>query len=218
MQRPHVTVHVAQSLDGRLAFAGATTSLSTAEGRRAAHVERAAHDAVLVGAATVRIDDPRLTVRHAPGEDPMRVVLASALDVPRGARFLASGRVLVVGAEGRAEPSHRSWLASRGVDAEVVGANDEGLVDLREALDVLAARGVRRLLVEGGGRVVTSFLRARLVDRLHVEIAMRILGAKGTPTVGVLGVGALGETPALANVSIERCGDNLLVRGDVVHG
>ena len=62
---PYVTVHLAQSLDGRVALDGVLTLLSTREGRTCAHAARAAHDAVLVGASTVRIDNPRLTVRDA---------------------------------------------------------------------------------------------------------------------------------------------------------
>src|SRR5687767_2923463 len=95
-----VTVHVAQSLDGRLAIEGMATPLSSPEGRRAAHVARAEHDAVLVGIDTVRIDDPRLTVRDVEGSDPLRVVLASRLDVPLGAKVLdPKGRALVIGAK-----------------------------------------------------------------------------------------------------------------------
>src|SRR5262245_59408147 len=86
--RPSVTLHVAQSLDGRLGMPERTTLLSNDEGRRVAHVARADNDAVLVGATTVRIDDPRLTVREAQGRDPIRVVLSSTLAVPHHARIL----------------------------------------------------------------------------------------------------------------------------------
>ena len=75
----------------------------------------------------------------------------------------------------------------------------------------------KRLLVEGGSKVVTSFLKARRVDRMSVEIAMRLLGAPGTPMLGALMVGDLGQAPSLANVSVERLGENVIVRGDVVY-
>ena len=217
--RPFVTVHVAQSLDGRLGMAERTTLLSNEEGRRVAHADRADADAVLVGAATVRIDDPRLTVRAAPkrasSPEPLRVVLSSTLAVPHGARiFEDPKRVLVIGARGRVSEDERAWLAERGADGAVVTATSEGLVGLEDALAALAERGVKRLLVEGGARVITSFLRARLVDRMHVEIAMTLLGAEATPTALALH----GQMPRLANVSIERCGEHVLVRGDVRHG
>jgi 5-amino-6-(5-phosphoribosylamino)uracil reductase/diaminohydroxyphosphoribosylaminopyrimidine deaminase/5-amino-6-(5-phosphoribosylamino)uracil reductase len=217
-RRPYVTVHLAQSLDGRVALDGTCTLLSTASGRACAHAARAAHDAVLVGASTVRIDNPRLTVRDAPGNDPLRVVLASTLALPRGAHALAGGgKALVIGAEGRALDEERAVLEAAGVDVDVVARDPDGRVDVEAALDVLAARGIERLLVEGGAKVVTSFFRARRVDRLSIEIAMRLLGAPGTAMLGSLGVGALEQAPSLTNVSVERLGDNVLVRGDVVY-
>jgi riboflavin-specific deaminase-like protein len=216
--RPFVTVHLAQSLDGRVALEGIATPLSTSEGRARAHAERAAHDAVLVGASTVRIDDPRLTVREAPGSDPLRVVLASTFALPRGARVLASdGRALVIAAEGRADDDEKAALASAGVAVAVAPRDPDGRVAIDGALSVLADRGVTRLLVEGGSKVVTSFLRARRVDRLSIEIAMRLLGAPGTQMLGAVGVGAIAGAPSLRNVSVERLGENVLVRGDVVY-
>lgn len=215
---PFVTVHLAQSLDGRVALDGALTLLSTSEGRACAHAARAEHDAVLVGASTVRIDDPQLTVRDAVGADPLRVVLASTLALPRGARVLArDGRALVIGAEGRVIAEERGALESAGVAVAVAPSDPDGRVAIDGALAVLAARGVERLLVEGGSKVVTSFLRARRVDRMCIEIAMRLLGAPGTSMLGALAVGSLEQAPRLANVSVERLGENVLVRGDVVY-
>lgn len=216
--RLFVTVHMAQSLDGRVAIDGNATRLSTVEGRTRAHLERAAHDAVLVGASTVRIDNPRLTVRDVPGANPLRVVLANTLSLPRAAHVLANdGRALVIGAEGRADDKERAALHAAGVAVAITPQDGDGRVSIEGALAVLAERGVKRLLVEGGSKVVTSFLRSRRVDHLSIEIAMRLLGAPGTPMLGALGVGAIEVAPSLANVSIERLGENVIVRGDVVY-
>jgi riboflavin-specific deaminase-like protein len=216
--RPYVTVHLAQSLDGRVALDGARTLLSTREGRTCAHAARAAHDAVLVGASTVRIDNPRLTVRHATGKDPRRVVLASTFALPRGAHVVArDGRALVIGAEGRVLEEERIALVAEGVEIAIAPSDPDGRVAIDGALSLLAARGVRRLLVEGGSKVVTSFLRARRVDRMCIEISMHLLGAPGTSMLGALAVGSLEQAPRLANVSVERLGENVLVQGDVVY-
>ncbi|MBS2016828.1 MAG: RibD family protein [Deltaproteobacteria bacterium] len=221
--RPFVTIHVAQSLDGRLAIEGSTTLLSTPEGRAYAHAARAAHDAVLVGSSTVKIDDPRLTVRAAKGTDPLRVVLCSTLALPPKARVLegphpsGSPRSLVIGAEGIARDEERRALEAAGVAVAIAPRSEDGRVSIGGAVAILAERGVRRLLVEGGGKVVTSFLRARAVDALSMEIAMRMLGAPGTPTLGALGVDTVDCAPALANVVVERLGPSVLLRGDVVH-
>jgi len=215
---PFVTVHLAQSLDGRVALDGALTLLSTDEGRTCAHAARAAHDAVLVGSSTVRIDNPRLTVRAAPGEHPLRVVLASTLMLPRGAHVLArDGRALVIGAEGRVIDEERAALEEAGVAVAIAARGPDGRVAIDGALEALAARGVKRLLVEGGSKVVTSFLNARRVHRMNIEISMKLLGAPGTPMLGALAVGELGHAPSLANVSVERLGENVIVRGDVVY-
>jgi riboflavin-specific deaminase-like protein len=216
--RPFVTVHLAQSLDGRVGLDGMRTLLSTPEGKTFAHAARAENDAVLVGASTVRIDDPRLTVRDAAGTQPLRVVLASTLSLPRGAKIVATdGRALVIGAEGRVLEEERAALVAAGAQIAIASRDPDGRVDIDGALAILAERGVERLLVEGGSKVVTSFLRARRVDRMSVEIAMRMLGAPGTPMLGPLGVGALPEAPTLTNVSVSRLGENVIVRGDVVY-
>jgi 5-amino-6-(5-phosphoribosylamino)uracil reductase/diaminohydroxyphosphoribosylaminopyrimidine deaminase/5-amino-6-(5-phosphoribosylamino)uracil reductase len=218
--RPLVTIHLAQSLDGRVGFEGTPTPLSTPEGRACAHAARAAHDAVLVGASTVRIDDPRLTVRDAatPDPTPLRVVLASTLALPRNAKmFGEDGRALVIGADGLARSEERAALEAAGVSVVVAPRSEDGRVSIDGALSILAERGVRRLLVEGGAKVLTSFFRARCVDRLSVEIAMKLIGSPGTGMLGALGIGTLAEAPSLANVTVERLGENVIVRGDVVY-
>lgn len=209
-----VTVHVAQSLDGRLAIHGRSTPLSSHEGRRSAHMARAAHDAVLVGINTVRIDDPQLTVRHVEGKNPLRVVLASRLDVPENAQVIGSDdqRLLVIGAKGKAVVPN---AGARRIDYEIVESTPDGRVDLVSALAVLRERGVKKLLVEGGARVLSSFFRARLVHQVEIELAMKLLGAPATPTLGVLGVDGIDSAIELADVSVDRLGQNVLLRGRV---
>lgn len=223
LSRPRVTLHFAQTLDGRIATPGERVALSTPAGIQHAHRARAEHDAVLVGRRTVVIDDPLLTVRACAGPQPMRVVLASALDLPDGARLFASpgrgqpdgGRVLVIGARGRAPDGARARLEARGVEVVVVPASEHGRVSLPHALAELHARGVRRLLVEGGGTVLTSFLRARLADRAEVEIAPRLFGDSAIPAVGVLGEAPRASAIDLREPAVELLGGNLLLRGEI---
>ncbi|XXX73465.1 RibD family protein [Sorangium sp. So ce134] len=241
LPRPLVTLHFAQTLDGRIAAPNERVALSTPAGIEHAHRARAEHDAVLVGIRTVVIDDPLLTVRACEGPQPMRVVLASALGVPEGARLLqssgagtssrtsassrngtcrgqpAGGRVVVIGAVGRALDSTRARLEERGAEVIVVPANDDGRVSLPHALAELHARGVRRLLVEGGGAVLTSFLRGRLADRAEVEIAPRLLGDTAIPAVGTLGEAPLASAIDLREPAVELLGGNVLLRGEVAY-
>jgi 5-amino-6-(5-phosphoribosylamino)uracil reductase/diaminohydroxyphosphoribosylaminopyrimidine deaminase/5-amino-6-(5-phosphoribosylamino)uracil reductase len=216
--RPRVTVHFAQSLDGRIGVAGVRAVLSSPEGMEIAHRARAEHDAVLVGSNTVRVDDPKLTVRACPGPHPKRIVLASALDVSPHARIFAGGSdVLILGAQGRADAAARARIEALGAEVRLVPACSEGRVSLVPALSAIDAWGVRRLLVEGGARVLTAFLRERLVDFLEVEIAPRLYGAPAIAALGAIGLGAPDRAFALAEMRVDRAGDNLLVRGRVVY-
>src|SRR5260370_40367109 len=151
--RPRVTVHFAQSLDGRIGPPGARTLLSGREGIELAHRTRAEHDAVLVGSNAVRVDDPQLTVRACPGPQPRRIVLASTLDISPRARMLERGPgVLAIGVVGRATKEARERLEATGTQVRLGAASHEGLVPLDAALREIRGRGVERLLVAGGAR------------------------------------------------------------------
>lgn len=212
-----VTMHFAQSLDGRIAYAPPSDRLllSSPEGFALAHRLRAEHDAVLVGIRTVLRDDPRLTVRACRGPQPRRVVLDSALRIPERARLLdgESGRALVCGARGRADDAAASRLRARGVDVCVLPASSDGRVSLRALLCALAERNVRRLLVEGGATVISSFVRERIVDRLSVEIAPTLLGPRALAAFEGLAGGAV----RLDDVRVERLGTSVLVQGQVAY-
>ncbi len=225
MAVPLVTLHFAQSLDGRIGLGPSCERaiLSSEEGVVAAHLARAEHDAVLVGIETVLHDDPRLTARGELRKQPLRVVLDSQLRLPLGARLLApapepgAGEVVVFGCAERASKQRQQQLQEAGASVVLTSADRQGRVALGEALQALAARGVERLLVEGGARVLTSFLQARLAKRAQVEIAPLWLGAPATSGVCELGVGQLGQALRLERVEVSRLGQNVLVQGDVVY-
>jgi riboflavin biosynthesis pyrimidine reductase len=127
--------------------------------------------------------------------------------------------VLVIGAEGRATDERRAALEAAGAEVFIVNAGDDGLVEPACALAVLAKHvGVNRLLVEGGARILTSFFRARLVDRATIEIATCLLGAPATPTIGSLGIDVLERAPSLVDIRVERVGTHVLVAGNVRYG
>ncbi|UFN50013.1 RibD family protein [Roseomonas sp. OT10] len=164
---------LAQSLDGRIATeCGASQWIGGRGDILHTHRLRALCDVVLVGAGTVAADDPRLTTREAPGPDPVRVVLDPHRRLPATHRVFAGGPPTLLacreGAPG--EPRHG--------EAEVLRLppGEEG-VALPALLQALAARGLRRIFVEGGGITVSRFLAAGLLDRLHVTVAPLILGS-----------------------------------------
>jgi riboflavin-specific deaminase-like protein len=219
MRRPNVALHFAQSLDGRIAVTGHRTQLSSPEGVALAHRKRAEHDAVLVGSRTVRIDDPRLTVRACPGRNPLRVVLASTLDVRTDAQTLASdAKVLVIGVDGRSTRRNIDALAAAGADVRLVPAGEDSLVSLPHALGVLSDIGVRRLLVEGGSRVLTAFVRSRLVDQVSIEIAARWLGPQGLTAIDVHGQPDHGPSLCLVDTHVVSVAGGFVISGSLAHG
>jgi riboflavin-specific deaminase-like protein len=212
--RPWTVLKFAQTLDGRIATrSGDAKWISGAEERRVAHAMRAACDAVMVGANTVLADDPQLTVRMVPGASPTRVVLDSTLRAPPGARVFEPDAATVVLTSGRSDPARRAALRERGVEVEVVRASPDG-VDLEDGLARLLRLGIRSLLVEGGGRVITSMLRGRLVDRVVVAVAPILLGS-GTEAVGDLGTSLVANGLRLRNRAVHQVGADLLIAGDL---
>jgi 5-amino-6-(5-phosphoribosylamino)uracil reductase/diaminohydroxyphosphoribosylaminopyrimidine deaminase/5-amino-6-(5-phosphoribosylamino)uracil reductase len=221
--RPLVTLHFAQSLDGRIGLGPGSERaiLSTEEGVTCAHRARSEHDAVLVGIETVLHDDPRLSVRGVERSRPLRVVLDSELRLPLTARLLtpddSAGQVLVFGCANRASAARQRELEAKGATVVLTSADRNGRVALPEALEALELRGVKRLLVEGGAKVLTSFLQAGLASRAEIEIAPLWLGAPATPGLCELGVGRLAQALRLERIDVARLGQNVLVRGDIVY-
>jgi len=167
---PEVTSKVACSLDGSIATAAGESRWITGELARAdGHGLRASHDGILVGIGTALADDPSLTCRVPGGRDPVPVVLDSDLRLPLGARLLAGARPAVIVC---ADDAPR-----RALPAEVVRVprGPDGHVDPIEALRAVAARGLHRVLVEGGARVHRALLDARLVDTLHLYLAPALI-------------------------------------------
>jgi diaminohydroxyphosphoribosylaminopyrimidine deaminase / 5-amino-6-(5-phosphoribosylamino)uracil reductase len=196
---------IAQSLDGRIAMAsGASHWISGQEDIVHTHRLRALFDAVVVGAGTIRADDPLLTTRECEGPSPVRVVL----DTDR--RLDARYRVF------REPPDTLLLCALDAGGEDCIGlAPVVRLSRAREGLDIaavlaaLAARGLRRVLVEGGGITVSRFLAAGALDRLHVTIAPLLIGS-GIPAFTLPEAATLKESLRFA-WSVHRVGADLLV-------
>jgi len=221
--RPLVTLHFAQSLDGRIGLGPGRQRalLSSEEGMLRAHQARSEHEAVLIGIETLLHDDPLLTARGNERAQPLRVLLDSGLRLPLGARLLqadkSAGAVVVFASAERASAERRRALEAAGAEVVLTSADQRGQVALADVLEVLAARGVKRLLVEGGAKVLTSFLEAGLAARAEIEIAPLWLGAPATPAACELGIASLAQALRLERVVVERLGASVLVCGDIVY-
>ncbi len=215
--RPLVTLSYAQSLDGCIALErGHPTAISGPESLRMTHQLRAAQDAVLVGVGTVLADNPRLTVRLAAGADPRPVVLDPGLRIPLDAALLQerTREPWIVAAPGAdAEKCRR--LESLGARVWEAQVDRQGWIDLDSLLDLLGQRGVERLMVEGGARVIASFLQEGQVDLLVLTIAPVFLGGLHA----LDGPGSAREATArLENPGWERAGDDWIVWGQIQGG
>jgi riboflavin-specific deaminase-like protein len=179
--RPHtgsvVVAQLGQTLDGRIAtVTGASKYISGREALRHLHRLRACVDAVIVGVGTVIADDPLLTVRLVPGQNPVRVVVDPRGRMPETARMLhdGAGPVIVACGPGVTPPPGAEALhlpVLRNPDGTPGGFDPFRLVS------ALAARGLRRMLVEGGAETLSRFLDAGAIDILHVLVAPMILGS-----------------------------------------
>jgi diaminohydroxyphosphoribosylaminopyrimidine deaminase / 5-amino-6-(5-phosphoribosylamino)uracil reductase len=217
-RRPFVTVKLAQSLDGRIATStGDSRWISGTSARRMAHKLRREHDAILVGIGTVLADDPQLTVRLLKGRDPLRVVVDSRLRTPINAQVLADGaaRGTLIATAETVDWHLVSEMQNLGVEVlRLPIASDGSGIDIVRLLDELGRRGIASVLVEGGKGIVTSLLAARVVDRLIVIIAPKLIG-QGTEAIGDLGIAQLSEAITFSAVKIRRLGDDVIFEGQL---
>ena len=182
---PQVTTLSELTIDGKLALGGGASSKDLfdfygEELRAWFHAQRALHDAIMVGAGTVRCDDPELTVRYAPGANPLRVIPASDARLPLDARLLNDGLPTLVAVSARASDEAVAALAAKPM-VEVIRCGDDH-VDLQALMDLLDRRGVRSLMAEGGSHLLHSLFGAGLVSRIIIKHIPVMSGALDAPT------------------------------------
>ncbi|NVB41648.1 bifunctional diaminohydroxyphosphoribosylaminopyrimidine deaminase/5-amino-6-(5-phosphoribosylamino)uracil reductase RibD [Pseudenhygromyxa sp. WMMC2535] len=209
--RPFVTLKLATSIDGRIATAAGDSKWITGEpARRSAHRLRALHHAVAVGAQTVIADDPRLDVRLARGRDPLPVVFDSRLRVASAGRpfnLLRAG-VLFLHTP-RASKRARLALERSGAEGLELPADADGRIDIEAAVERLGARELRSIMVEGGGQLLGSFVRAGAWQELWHYRAPLILG-EGRPGFAGLSWPTVAEAPRLRALRQQRLGEDTL--------
>ncbi len=211
---PFVTLSYAQSLDGSIAVRrGAALGLSGSESLRLTHRLRARHDAILVGIGTVLSDNPRLNVRLVDGESPRPIVVDSRLRIPLDCKLLHENSVTPwIAATEEHAAGRRKALEASGANILTFPSDGNGQVDLLSMLRTLSDMGITSIMVEGGSRIITSFLLGRLVNYLVLTIAPVLVG-------GLHGVCDLGKDlrnlPTLSHLSHEWLGKDLILWGDL---
>lgn len=201
------------SIDGKIAPANRNgkefKKFMTPKHSEILHKIRSEVDAILVGVNTVILGNPSLTVRAVEGKNPLRVILDSSARTPSNSNVLNSEAETLIAVSKKASQENIQKLKSRNVDVLETSSNER--VDLKELLNELEKRGVKSLLVEGGGEVRWGFFKEKLVDELFVWIMPCVWGGKEAPTL-VEGTGFTTLDDAIA-LKLERteCVDGLLI-------
>jgi diaminohydroxyphosphoribosylaminopyrimidine deaminase / 5-amino-6-(5-phosphoribosylamino)uracil reductase len=210
-KRCFVALKLAVSIDSKLGERGERSEVTGAAAQAETHRLRDGHDAVMVGGATARVDDPLLTVRSATTRaQPTRVVIDPMASLPVESRLVTGSDVVpvILCCADYAPPENIRQLAAAGVRVLRARRISGGGLDLRDVLRQLYAAGVHTVFCEGGGRLGAALLEAALIDRLYLFMGPRFFGPSGVPAFPLL-------TPPAGNwrlVRLERhAGDALLV-------
>jgi len=215
---PYVTLKIAQSVDGKIADAsGASRWISNAAARRVVHRWRWQHDAILVGIGTVLKDNPMLTVRDDDGPQPRRIILDSFLRTPLSAHVVSDAYVhatIIAISETCNEEEKINEITKRGGVVWKVPADSRGGLMLDMVMARARLANIAALMVEGGRSVFSSFLEARLADRLACFIAPKLLG-DGVPAFQGLKDLSVNKNISLVKSSWQVIDDNVLLRGNL---
>jgi 5-amino-6-(5-phosphoribosylamino)uracil reductase len=219
VSRPTVFVYAEVSADGKTTHKRGCSSkpMMVYEDdavRRYRHELRAAAGAIMVGSNTVRLDDPSLTVRHVEGPDPLRVVPASMGMLPLDATILRDGRPTLIAVSEKAPEPNVAALARTGAEVVTLGSDR---VDLARLFELLGARGIRSIMVEGGATLLAELFRSRLVDRLIVQHLPVVFGGDDVPAmVGGRAIDAVEEAVKLRLVDAKRVGGHAVIEYEVL--
>lgn len=217
LDRPWTIAKYAMTLDGKTAApTGESRWISGPESRREVHRLRSRCDAVVVGYRTARTDDPELTVRHVEGPQPLRVVVDPWAELEERSKLVATARefpVLVLANE-NADAVRVERLREFGVEVLPVKPAEKGRrLHLLEAWRALRAeRGVRRVLVEGGGGLLSQLLGWDCVDQLQAYVAPKMIGGRFAPTpVGGAGRPFMAQAWNFGDLSARSCGEDVVL-------
>jgi len=217
--RPFITLAFAQSLDGSITTdQGSSVSISNHLSNQLTHQLRSLHEGILVGIETVLSDDPQLTVREWSGKNPQPVVLDSRLRMPANAKLCQhpdkSCWVLTLQESALAPAQHGIEIFSLDKpDNSAAENNTADFVPLRQAMQFLRHKGMASLMIEGGARVLTEFIKAGLADAIVITMAPIILG--GYKAFGDLDLGGARLIPEISPLHAEQLGGDLILWGDV---
>ncbi|MAT96404.1 MAG: GTP cyclohydrolase II [Anaerolineaceae bacterium] len=209
--RPWITLAYAQTLDGSITSKkGEKLLISGPISLAQTHRLRSLHDGILVGIGTILADDPQLNVRYANGPNPRPIILDSNLRTPISSKILHSGTPPVIICADDVAPERVAQFENLGISVARSVRDQYGLISIHEALSLVYCMGLKRVMVEGGQKVITSFLAHRLVDECVITVAPRFAG--GLPVTTSL---LPDPFPEMENISLQVLGGDIVIRGRV---
>lgn len=210
-KRPFIALKFAASLDGKIATKTGDSKWITNENARIfARGLRSNYQSILVGINTIIKDNPHLGARKRDKKDPLRIILDSELKIPLNSQVLRDDNVLIFTTE-NADKERLKILKKK--DIAIISCGRKK-IEIKKVLSELNKREIISILVEGGSKVLGSFIDQRLVDKVYAFYApIVIAGEKAFTTIGGNGVKSVGEALRLKNVDIKRFGDNILIVG-----
>ncbi|MGB9438275.1 MAG: RibD family protein [Desulfobacterales bacterium] len=209
-KRPFITVSYAQSVDGSIASRNRLPiQLSGPESAVLTHQIRATSDAILIGIGTLLADDPRLSVRLAEGSNPQPIILDTHLRTPPSARLIKQSDLSpwIINAEDN-RSNRIEALKNAGATPLPCVTGRDGKIDLHALMAMLAKMQVSSIMVEGGAKVITSFVHSGLIDQFIITVSPRLVG--GLPVIDSNGLN-LNTDLTMGHVSYQRSGNDLII-------
>tara|TARA_B100000575_G_scaffold294267_1_gene309152 strand:- start:76379 stop:77470 length:1092 start_codon:yes stop_codon:yes gene_type:complete len=219
--RPFITLKIAQTVDGFLADANGDSQWITGKAaRKKVHEWRSYYDAIMIGRQTAMIDNPKLTVRHVRGRQPMRVVLDGPFSLPRklylfSDKYEAKTTIITWNKEASldyVDPMIKLMKHNYFRGKVIQVAKKKGHIDLKEAISALDSIGVQSILVEAGQQLGSALLREGLVDKVELFMSPKLLGS-GTRSIMDLGIFAMRDICVLKEVTWKQIGEDMLLTG-----
>ncbi|MDI6779193.1 MAG: bifunctional diaminohydroxyphosphoribosylaminopyrimidine deaminase/5-amino-6-(5-phosphoribosylamino)uracil reductase RibD [Bacteroidota bacterium] len=214
---PFVTVKIAQTLDGKISdYRGDSKWITNLESRKETHRLRATHDAILVGANTIKADNPELTVRLVKGKSPIRIVIDGKISSPNNSKIFLTAktvRTIVFVAESSFKRSCKKVKSLQELGVEIYPIKTQNNhIPLLQILKLIAKLNIASVLIEGGANIFSQFIQNKLADKVVIFIAPKIVG-NGKDAVVIKNNRSLKSAISLTNVSYRKLGGDMMVEG-----
>jgi len=217
-KRPGVRVKLATSIDGKIAtYIGDSKWLSSLKSRTYVHRLRNEVDAIMIGKSTLLKDNPSLSpylIRS--NYEPIKIIVATKIDfIPEKYKLFQEKRNRIIIAYNEIEEKFLSYLTRDNIELLKIEKDETGKIDLKELLYQLGDKGIISVMAEGGGKLTTSLIEKRLVDRLYIFLTPKLIGEDGISWFQIKGINSVSKTIKLKEIKYKKIDDDLLIKGEI---